>query len=154
MEGQKILAYILIALGILLTLVTFNLIPDSSILFIFGFGFITAYYIFKRNLGFLIPGCIITAVAIFAILKDIWDIDGIYFLLFLGLAFLAIFFIHTSKLNISNLGEKYWPLYPGFILIGISIVLLIFQENARLLGIIIPLFLIAIGVIMLLKNKA
>lgn len=153
MEAQRLLAIILISLGIILTLTTLNVIPGSSILFILAIGFLYAYYKFRKNIGFLIPGVLFIAIGVFSILKEIWNIDGLYFLLFLGLAFISIFLIHTSKITTGNVGERYWPLYPGFILTGLSLILIFQQSVAQYLNLIVPLLLILIGVIMMIKGS-
>lgn len=153
METQKLIGVILVALGIFLTLVTFNLIPGSSILFIFALGFLYAYYKFGKNIGFLIPGLIFVAIGIFTILEEAWNIGGIYFLLFLGLAFILIFLIHTSKIQTKDYGERYWPLYPGFILTGLSLILIFQQKVAKYLNIVIPLLLILIGFLILIRGQ-
>ncbi len=150
MEGQKLLGIILLSLGIFLTLINFKLLPSSSILFIFAIGFLYSYYKFGRNIGFLIPGLIFVAIGVFSILEETWNIGGVYFLLFLGLAFIFIFIIHTSKLP--SYGEKYWPLYPGLILTGLSLILIFQEKTAQYLNILIPILLILIGFVMLIRG--
>ncbi|MCS7201814.1 MAG: hypothetical protein NZ841_03450 [Dictyoglomus sp.] len=152
METQKLLGIILISFGIFLILINFNLIPGSAILFIFALGFLYAYYKWGRNLGFLIPGLIFLAIGTFTILEKTWNIGGIYFLLFLGLAFIFVFLLHTSKLPSKDYGERYWPLYPGFILTGLSLILIFQQRLAMYLNIVIPILFILIGVLMLIKG--
>lgn len=149
---QKLLGIILLSLGIFLTLITFNIIPSSSVLFVFALGFLYSYYKFGRNIGFLIPGLIFVAIGTFTILEETWGIGGIYFLLFLGLAFIFVFTIHTSKIPSKDYGEKYWPLYPGLILTGLGLILIFQKETAQHLNILIPILLILIGFVMLIRG--
>jgi hypothetical protein len=153
MEGQRLVGIIFVSLGILLTLITLNILPGSSVLFVFAIGFFYAYYKFGRNIGFLIPACIFLAISIFTILEELWHIGGIYFLLFLGLAFILIFVIHTSKLKAEEYSEKYWPLYPGLILSGLGLILIFQNKFAEYLNFLVPIILILIGVILLLRGK-
>jgi hypothetical protein len=69
----------------------------------------------------LIPGCILTAIAAFLFLKgSIENFNGVNILFLLGLAFYAMFFIHNFHRKTQRWGEKFWPIFPGSILIIIN----------------------------------
>jgi hypothetical protein len=140
--------------GVIIALASLNIIPKISFLFILAAGFLVAYIIFSRNIGFLIPGCILGAVATFVTLGQQYGFNGIYILILLGLAFLAIFLIHTAYLKTNRWGERYWPLFPASILIITGTLILNAQLNPldparKFINIITPAFLIIIGIVIL-----
>lgn len=145
---------VLIMAGFLIGLVTMGLIPGISMLFILAGGFLAAYFVFDRNIGFLIPGLILAAVATFLTLEETSRINGVYILLLLGLAFLAIFLTHTMHLKTGDWGSRYWPLFPGAILIAIGTLVLgaqqgMFELNRKIINMITPVLLIVVGLIVL-----
>jgi hypothetical protein len=117
------------------------LIPGFIMILIGGSGFINAtwnmeidgrwivlllglifavLYTRRRDLGMLIPACILLAVGTFII----WLVDISPFMIFfaLGTAFIAIFLIHTLWHRESG---WFWPLIPGGILLTLGTVLTI-----------------------------
>ncbi|PMQ02198.1 MAG: hypothetical protein CBR30_00635 [Dictyoglomus sp. NZ13-RE01] len=149
---QKILGMILLLIGIFLTLINFHLLSGSSIIFIFAISFLYMYKRFGKNIGFLIPGCILTAVGIYLLLRDLVYVEGIYFLPLLGLSFIAIYFVHTSKFSKYS-GERYWPLYPGIILTTIGLILIFQEKLSNYINLLIPITLIIIGISLLIKRR-
>jgi hypothetical protein len=148
------LGIVLIMAGILIGLSALNLMPKISILFILAGGFLVAYFVFDRNIGFLIPGCILAAIATFITLGWQNGFNGIYILLLLGLAFFAIFLIHTMHIKTNQWGDRYWPLFPGSILMIIGTLILNAQldpldPNRKIITMITPVFLIVIGMVIL-----
>jgi hypothetical protein len=148
------LGIVLVMAGIWMGLSALNLMPKISILFILAAGFLVAYFVFNRNIGFLIPGCILAAIATFVTLGQQNGFNGIYVLILLGLAFFAIFLIHTMHIKTDQWGDKYWPLFPGSILIIIGTLILNAQldpldPNRQIITMITPAFLIIIGIIIL-----
>lgn len=148
------LGIILVVLGIWLALSALDLIPDINFLFILATGFLVAYVVFGRNIGFLIPGCILAAIATFVTLGQMNGFNGIYVIILLGLAFVAIFLIHTMHIRTKDWGEKYWPLFPGSILLIVGTLILNAQldpldPKRQLFNMITPALLIIIGIIIL-----
>lgn len=149
---------VLIMIGILVGLVTLHLIPGLSLLFILAGSFLAAYFVFHRNIGFLIPGCILAAVATFVTIESAHRISGFYMILFLGIAFLAIFFIHTMHLKTNYWGERNWPLFPGAILSVLGSLLLSAQSqwfgiDRKIFSMIVPVLLVVVGVALLFGER-
>lgn len=158
MDKKKI-GVLLVVIGIFILLNTLNLISDEIFLYLLSGGFIFTYFILGgrkhyRNIGFLIPGSILLAIALFSDLQRLESFDslggGLFFIM-LGLAFLVVF-IHTTAF------EKWdWPIYPAAALIIFGIFVL-FVENSdfiqklEYLNYITPLVLIAVGGFFLLKK--
>ena len=157
-RSKILLGIILLTAGVLSGLSTFKLISGSLFLLVIGGGFLAAYTIYKRELGFLIPGCVITAVAAFAIIQENFKrLDGTWFLLMLGLAFLAVFLVHTLHIKGGNWGEKFWPLFPfaGLSIIGGSILLVqnkVMSFDLNYLNLITPAILVIVGAVILVRG--
>lgn len=143
---------ILLSAGIIAGLATANIISGEYFLFIVSIGFIAAYIFSKRTLGLIIPGCIITATALFSVLERAYTgLEGEYFLILLGLAFMAIFFIHTNRINSGSWGGRYWPLFPGIGLVLLAGLVLaveknIFDIDPKYLNLITPFIIVVIGI--------
>ncbi|MFZ5353213.1 MAG: hypothetical protein ACOZCL_10900 [Bacillota bacterium] len=159
MENKNtIIGAALIALGIIIGLASMNFIDGSIIFYALAIGFIAGYFVKGRCLGLLIPGCILSALALFITMDElILDFSGLYFLIMLGAAFLSVFMIHTVRYNSGNWGEKYWPLFPGFSLMLIGGMVLavegnLISFNLEYLNLITPAILIIIGAVMLVSN--
>jgi len=149
---------VLIIAGVVFGLTALELIHGVNVLYVIAGCFIAAYVVFGRNLGFLIPGCILGAIALFSTIDSYFDVDGAVLLIMLGLAFLAVFLIHTIKAKEGGWGERYWPLFPAacFLVIGGVITAVhnnIFDFNLKYLNLITPAVLIAAGIIVLLSGK-
>jgi hypothetical protein len=149
---------ILIMIGILVALVTLRVVPTIGMLYVPAGCFLAAYIVFHRNIGFLIPGCVLAAVATFVTLQQENEINSIFMVLFLGIAFLAVFFIHTMHLKTFYWGERNWPLFPGVILIVIATLVLNSQRewlglDRKVFNMIIPVLLIAVGIILLFGER-
>lgn len=148
------LGIVLVLVGILMALSALNLMPKFNILFILAAGFLVAYFVFNRNIGFLIPGCILAAIATFITLGQRNGFNGIYVLILLGLAFFAVFLIHTMHIKTNQWGDRYWPLFPGSVLLIVGTLILNAQldpmdPQRKIITMIAPVFLIIIGVIIL-----
>ena len=159
MEKKK-LGIILIAVGIFLLLNTFNLIGEDIFIYFLGGGFIFAYFSFGarkhyRNIGFLIPGTILLALALFSDLQRIeffQNIGGGLFFVLLGTAFMIVF-IHTRAFS-----KWDWPIYPGLALMIFGLFIIIVEKTEILkdltvLSYLIPLLLIAVGSFLLFRKK-
>ncbi|MFP4021655.1 MAG: hypothetical protein ACLFUK_08620 [Halanaerobium sp.] len=151
---------LLIVIGIFILLNTLNLISDDIFLYLLGGGFIFTYFMLGarkhyRNIGFLIPGSILLAIALFSDLERIdfiKNLGGGFFFVMLGLAFLIIL-IHTSAF------EKWdWPIYPAgsLIILGLFVIFVDnndFIQELDYLNYITPVVLIAIGALLLFQNR-
>jgi hypothetical protein len=112
---------ILILAGIFMLLSQLGVIPGVSILYLLGIGFIAVYAILGARreygyVGFLIPGTILLAIALFASLGaggDGGEINPGFFFLFLSLSFLTVFLVHTYWFRELGHGDRFWPLYPA-----------------------------------------
>lgn len=160
--NKKKLGILLITIGIFLILNTLNLVNDNIFLYLLSGAFFFSYFMLGarkhyRNIGFLIPGSILLAIALFSDLQRVDFINdlggGVYFVL-LGLAFLVIL-IHSSAFD-----NWKWPLYPAGVLIffGAFVIFLDnsdFIEKLNYLNYIIPIALIVIGALLiyLKENK-
>lgn len=156
-QSHFVLGIILVGAGILLGLASFELIPGVSIFYLLALGFWAAYYLRGRQLGFLIPAAVLTAFGVFVSVSEMFPgLHGIYFLVSLGIAFLTVFLLHTSRLS-GDWGEKYWPLFPAISLLTISALVLAVEEgnlpfDLRYINLLFPAVLVAAGVRLLLKH--
>jgi len=159
------LGIILIIIGFAWTLSNLHLINDHWILPFIGIVFLAAYFYRgsapkKGTIGFLIAGCIIFMVGLFAALNDSLNLgafEGGLFFFFVGMAFLPVYFIHTRYLQDKNSGNQKWPLYTGLIIIAFGVFVLI-TETAHLpllrkiYPIIWPMAIIVLGLLVILKG--
>lgn len=143
---------LLILLGIFFLLANAGFITGDYFLLFLSAGFLAAYFILKRSLGLLIPGLFLGAVGSFVALRESERLPGdagALFLIFLGIAFLLIFAVHTGNYG-RNWGERNWPLYPGIILITLGGVI----YAGRILDLSYwPVFLILAGIVILLNSR-
>lgn len=159
MDKKKI-GVLLIAIGIFIMLNTLDLVSDDIFLYLLGGGFLITYFMLGArkhygNIGFLIPGTVLLAIALFSDLQRIKFIDNLgggFFFIMLGLAFIAVL-IHTSAF------EKWdWPIYPAgaLILFGVFIIFVDnndFIQNLEYLNYITPLILIILGGYFLYQSR-
>jgi phosphatidylserine synthase len=162
MNNKKtVIGTFLILLGAITGLGNLNIISGHITLIVISAALLFAYFITgawnnKASIGFLIPGLIMGSISIFTIIEENSLIqnsnnDGFIFLMLLGASFLLIILIHTSKFKNISWGEKYWPIFPGGILMMIGILGLSFGENRRIWALVNPMILIAIGVFIIIK---
>lgn len=159
------LGMVLVIIGALWTLSNLNLIDDQWILPLIGIILFTAYLYRggrtnKGSIGFLIAGCIVFMVGLFAILNDnlyLGKFEGALFFFFVGLAFLSVYVIHTRHQINADTGSQKWPLITGLIIIAFGLFVL-FTETAhipiirRIYSIIWPLVLIFLGLFIIFKK--
>lgn len=159
MEKKK-LGIILIVIGFFILFNSLNLIGEDVFLYLLSGGFLLAYFLLGarkhyRNIGFLIPGAVLLAVALFSDLQNLEffnNLGGGLFFILLGFAFFIVF-IHTNAFT-----KWDWPIYPAasLILFGIFIIFLEksdFLAELRYINYIISLVLIAVGAYILLKTN-
>lgn len=167
MRDQKILlGVILIVIGILWTLSNFQRMNDQWILPLIGAILVIAYFYSKdtqekRAIGMLIAGCIITMVGLFSVLNDYYFLgifEGTLFFIFLGIAFLAIYFIHTRYLVDQDSGHQRWPLYTGLIIIAFGLFVLFIEtmklpDIRKIYALFWPLILMILGLYILFFHR-
>lgn len=157
---KKKTGILLITIGVFILLNTLNLISDEIFLYLLSGGFIFTYFMLGarkhyRNIGFLIPGAILLAIALFSDLERIELINklgGGFFFIMLGLAFLVVL-IHTSAFK-----KWDWPIYPAAALIGFGLFVIFvdnndFIQNLEYLNYITPIVLIGLGGFFLYQNR-
>lgn len=124
MERNNVVAGIIVILiGVFLLISTLGITWEINVLMLIGAGFIAAYAFSKRQLGFLIPGCIVLSIGVHQYLTENHIIDngnGEFFLILLGAAFLMVMLVHTMWIKTDNWGTKYWPAIPGGVLVIIG----------------------------------
>lgn len=148
-----ILGGVLAALGNLNDVKDLVVLPVISIVFLFVYFYLGAWNR-RGNIGFLIPGVIVGVVGVYSILDQMGFIpNGMQsmFLVMLGVGFLLIMFIHTMRIQGAIWGEKYWPVFPGGILLLIGAVGLMVEGDNTMVGLLTPAFLILLGVYILIK---
>ncbi len=99
-----------------------------------GIAFLLGYHIWVRNLGLLIPAMVLIAIGAFAGFLESGIIPQNFeaaFLLFLGVAFLFVYALHTRFEE--SWGGRNWPLFPGLILSVLGALFLMVQ-NEVLMG--------------------
>jgi len=160
--NKRSFGIILILIGILFLLANLNIIPGLNFLLLIGIVFLLIYFFKSKHLGFLIPGCIFLSIGLFALFKATGliseDADS-SFLLFLAGAFWAVFFIHTIRIDTTEWGARFWPVFPAGALSVIG--LLQFGVTYWNLSIsylkytnyVWPVALIIAGIIVLLKSR-
>lgn len=138
--------------GFIMGLSALEIIPGVITLFLLTVGFLAAYMFYKRSIGFLIPGSVFLALAVFATMNQYNPrYDGIYFLILLGLAFIAILFLHTIRIETKKWGLKYWPLFPAIIFFLTGGLILtdrytLISISSRYINLITPISVIVIGI--------
>lgn len=165
-----IIGFVLIFVGALFLLSQFVEVSGRIVLGGLGVVFLFVYYLRPtRPLGFLIPGCILVGLGIFTGLEQSGVLKGLGSLFFvlpglfyglLGLAFLAIYFIHTGRYCARG-GRRYWPLYPGIILVVLGVIFLaterqtiLGEEGWHALANWWPLILVVVGGLILYRQLA
>jgi len=153
------LGIVLIVAGLISGLASLNLVSGFVFFYLIALGFWAAYYMYDRNLGFLIPACVLTALGTFVLMNEnIALLPGSFFLTLLGAAFLAVFLIHTVHEKKENWGARYWPLFPAMSLIAISSLVIAAEKGAlpfdvKYVNLINPLLLIGLGLIIYLRGR-
>jgi len=161
---RKWLGLVLIIIGGIFLLSNLGYYPGEFTLVIVGGLLLLMYYrsgnsVYRRNQGLLIAGAIVTMVGLFAAIEQnfpLGDRDGYLFFIFLGIAFLFVFLMHTRHLKNLSAGKRRWPLYPTAGLWGFSLFVFMVQVlnsdlTERVLDNVFPMGLIVVGVILIIK---
>lgn len=156
--------FILLALGIVLLLNQFGWIGPHVFLYFLVLGFFGGYRWAGAahrysNIGLLIPGCILLAMALFNDIERLFDglwLGPAWFFLLLAAAFLAVYFVHT-RVSGTDKGSRQWPLYPAGGLLGFGIFITLVShlevlKTSPIVNYVIPLVLIGAGVLIILRK--
>lgn len=167
MKKNNRLGIFLVLIGAFILLSRFSLFNFGGEfpLLILGLGFLGTYFVTKPNMlkgsiGFLIPGSILTMIWVFTFLENMIFFnlfDGGLFFICLGIAFLSIYIIHTSRISGLSFGEKNWPLIVSFILLGFGTLVSILEFfNSTILRFVLsnfwPVALIIAGLFIAFPN--
>lgn len=155
---NSMIGLILVSVGVLMLLGNLGMLDGEFMLLGVGAIFLIFYGISgrdndSRKVGLLIPGLIIIAVGLFAQLESRLDNAPYLFFVFLGLAFLGVYVIHTRNIQ----GGK-WPLFPALGLFGFAaFVFAATNFNIAFLGTImnnlVPAGAIVVGLVILVKAR-
>ena len=134
----------LIGIGLLLFWLTrVEDIADSVLFFVIGSLFLGAY-LYSKNYGLLIPGCLLLGLGAGTLLENMEQLDEPW-QIGLGVGFVAIFVITL----LYERRAHWWPLIPGGVLL-----LSAFEFGDELMRFLFsggwPLVLVVVGVIILL----
>ena len=151
---------LLTGIGVLLLFSNLGWLSGVWFLYALSLGFLTAYYVYTRSLGFIIPGMLVGALALFAHLSDRSPgLSPAFFFIFFSAAFFAVYFIHTMHLQTSDRGERIWPVFPGTALLAVGVLVYSVENNFfgivpfRYLNFIVPLVLIGFGLKIVLTGS-
>lgn len=119
-QPHLIFGVVLTTAGVLMLLRSFHILRFnmSGEVFLIGLGIAFLMIYFRKGmLGFIFPGYILPALAIYSLVENNLNEDFVWpaFFILLGLAFYMIYF--TAYVGRSN-----WPLIPGTILIVFGLV--------------------------------
>jgi hypothetical protein len=146
MTASRIVGLVLIAIGLGLLAVILTDVGGEVFLGAVGLGFLIAYAA-TRTYGLLIPGAIITGLALGIGASSLGapDAAGV---LGLGVGFLAI--VAVDRLRGSPRAGWWWPLIPGGILSAIGVAELVGVEDLPAYA--VPVALIVVGAVLLLRR--
>lgn len=152
---------VLVVLGLVFFVGQFFALEGSLFLVGLGGALLAAYALGRRLLGFLIAGCVLLAIGVFAGIDELAllpeTIAGPLFFLMLGAAFVAVYVIH-SRFS-ASWGGRNWALITGLALWAFATFVFLVENTALLsptawdlLGRFWPLVLIAIGLWQLFRR--
>ncbi len=155
---NSMIGLILVSVGVLMLLGNLGVLGGEFMLLAIGAAFLIFYGLsgretVSRKVGLLIPGLIIIAVGLFAQFESQLENAPYMFFVFLGLAFLGVYLIHTRSIE----GGK-WPLFPALGLFGFAaFVFAATNFNISFLGTImnnlVPAGAILVGLVILVKTR-
>ncbi|MDO8671834.1 MAG: hypothetical protein Q7O66_10455 [Dehalococcoidia bacterium] len=160
-RSRLIPGFVLVLVGLFLILIQFLQSAAGFAIMAVGVAFLAGYYLSKRQLGFLIPGLILIGFGAFVGLQQAGPIpfgfESLFFV-FLGVPFLLVYAIHTRREG--SWGARNWPLFPGLILCGLALLLLLianqFILNSDQWATVLlwwPILLVGIGIFLILRRK-
>ena len=156
---------ILIGIGTLAS--RFGLLQGESILLLISAAFFGMYIMNGgnkkySNIGFILPACILLAVWGMSYIEDSKllgvDSDSVSLSL-IGLAFLAVYLIHSVWCNEERQGRRNWPLIPAVVILAVSGAsyadrTMNWNIVSLVLGNVGPVIIIIIGLCLLIKSFA
>lgn len=155
--NTKTIGSALIGFGILMLLIQLYGIQVDLTLFLLGGCFLTVYFATgssrKRNVGFLIPGSILTSLAVMEILNDIVFFEAFQDLLFFGClsgAFLAIRIIGGINGN-----QVKWASIVALALAAFTLFLVVVKYTSYLEqygDLLFPVIFIGVGLLLVLST--
>jgi hypothetical protein len=127
----------------------FTFIPFVGSIFLssIGLGFLVVYIINREMWWALIPGGVLSTLAVVAALDSVRGITmdtGVVFFLGLGLTFALVGLVPTPG------GRMYWAWIPAGVMLVLALTILTSMEG--LLNILWPLVLVGVGVWLLFRN--
>ena len=160
MQKNTTLGVLLVAFGIFLLLNQLNIFSGQSFLAFLGLGFLAVYVLMGGrkhygNLGFLIPGFVLLALAAFTSGSH----NPHLFFLFLSLGFWALLLLHTFWFRGEDWGARFWPFFPAAGLLffsGMIYSTTVLDWNLTVLNFwnyLVALVLIGIGISLLFKKS-
>ncbi|MCZ6539574.1 MAG: hypothetical protein O6922_07085, partial [Chloroflexi bacterium] len=112
-DKRRHIGVVLVVLGVLLFAVQLIDMPNGAVTrMVIGAAFVVGY-LYRREYGLLIPGCILLGLGLGRIGSDIWNVYE-YGSIGLGVGFLAIYVVDRLYRGTS----PWWPLVPGLILVA------------------------------------
>lgn len=155
---NSMIGLILVSVGVLMLLGNLGVLDGEFMLFALGAAFLIFYGLSgreteSRKVGLLVPGLIIIAVGLFTQFESRLEDAPYMFFVFLGLAFLGVYLIHTRKIE----GGK-WPLFPTLGLFGFAAFVFVATNYeisflATIMNNIVPAGAILIGLTLLVKSR-
>ncbi|MCA9836886.1 MAG: HRDC domain-containing protein [Trueperaceae bacterium] len=140
-NNQRLVAYILIALGALTLLQRITGSAGWLIVGVIAVAFLAAY-ISRKHYGLLITGAALAGISIGILLEGVWGLNG-SFLISLGAGFFAIDAVERKPSR--------WPIYVAAILAGLGIIIGL-VESGLLTSIWFAILLILGGIFLILRK--
>lgn len=155
--NTKSLGYGLIGFGLVLMILNFYQLQVDLTLLLIGGCFLVAYFGnfigSQKNIGFLIPGCILTALGLWEIVGSIpmfSQFEEVGFFASMGTAFLAVFVIgRYGKSNVTWAAIVATALYVFAVFVYLVTYSVFFSEHQDL---IFPMVMILVGFVILIGS--
>ncbi len=141
-NNQRVVAYVLIALGVLAIMQRFSGSAGWLIVGLIAVAFLVAY-VSRRLYGLLVVGSILAGVAVGILLEGNWGWVG-SFLISLGAGFFAIDQVERR--------ENRWPIYVAGILAGLGLIVGLLSSGL-LTSVWFALLLIAGGLVLIFRGN-
>lgn len=143
-DKRRHIGVVLVVLGVLLFVVQVIDLPSGAMTRIVIGGAFVVGYLYRREYGLLIPGCILLGLGLGRIGGNIWNVFE-YGSIGLGVGFLAIYVVDRLYRGTT----PWWPLVPGLILVAKG---LAHGELSAVLSRSWPIGVIVVGVLLLISG--
>lgn len=155
--NTRSLGYGLIGFGLVLMILNFYQLQVDLTLLLIGSCFLVAYFSnfigSQKNIGFLIPGCILTALGLWEIVGSVpllSQYEEVGFFVSMGTAFLAVNVIgRYGKLNVTWAAIVAAALYVFAVFVYLVTYSVFFSEHQDL---IFPMVMILVGLVILIGS--